>query len=288
MTELKVLNTLIDIERNMGEIAPYRKPALFNEFLVHGYTAITLNSVTPDRFTEVLQAKLCLGTLITLYDDFADRPSQSSPQLLEELYELKFGKYGSIKSLNSRDLHTHKFAQSLFIEIENILVRQPHYRHLTEILNFDLAQFYSANQFSSLLTAHPFMNNSLENRLYAHHNMGLVMAAMIDLMATERIVFSEFGLMREVFLLGQRLGRIFNVLTTYKRELSDGDITGELASCTNARETEVATRKLRQEILELYDRLKCFEKRITTFSVGQYLEGLAKVHKLHEKMEGVI
>lgn len=288
MSALKNQHTLNEIERNMVEIAPYRKPALFREFLVKGYTASTLNSVSEPKFSELLRAKVCLGTLITLYDDFADRPTQSNPHLLEILYQLHFGRLDSVRSLNPRDHHVVEFAKSLFTEIEDILIRQPHYRTLSEILNFDLKQFYSANQYSSLIMGNPHLNNALENRLYAHHNMGMVMVGMMDLMATERIDFSEFGAMREVLLMGQRMGRIFNVLTTHSREVMDGDITGELASCASELEIEIAKQKLRQEIQDLHNKMRSFDTRITTFSVKAYLEGLITVQKLHEKMEGII
>lgn len=288
MQACRVQDTLSTIEKNMTEIAPYRKPALFNEFLVKGYTAITLSSVSQAAFADLLRAKLCLGTLITLYDDYADRPTQSNPQLLEILYQLGFERTASIRSLNPRDHHVLEFAQSLFAEMEEVLTRLPHYRQFSDILNFDLAQFYSANRFSSLLMANPYMNNPLENRQYAHHNMGMVMVMMMDLMATDKIAFSEIGSIREVFLMGQRLGRIFNVLATRKREAFDGDITGELATYKNEQDLEAAVAALRQEVGELYEKIRSFETRITTFSVSAYLEGLKKVQRLHEKMEGVI
>lgn len=288
MSAFKIRYALSEIERNMAELAPYRKPELFNEFLLKGYTAITLSSVSKARFSQLLEAKLCLGTLITLYDDFADRPEKSNPQLLEGLYQLNFENCHRIESLNRLSCREFDFAKSLFMKMKKNLDRLPHYCHLSEILNFDLMQFYNANRFSSLLMANPHINNQMENRLYAHHNMGMVIVAMMDLMAIEEIEFSELSAMREIFLMGQRLGRTFNVLTTRKREALDGDITGELATCQNDQEIELAERKLRQEICGLRDKMREFDSRITTFSVTTYLEGLAEVQTLHEKMEGII
>ncbi len=288
MSALKIQHTLHEIERSMSAFAPYRAPALFNEFLVKGYTAVTLSSVPKEKFSELLRAKLCLGTLITLYDDFADRPTQADPQLLEALYHLRFGKQEKTIAQPLRYRQVLEFARSLFSEIEMVLKRLPQYSRFHEILNFDLAQFYSANQFSSLLIAHPHLNNTLENRLYAHHNMGMVMAAMMDLMAAENLRLSELGETREIFLMGQRLGRIFNVLTTYKREILDGDITGELSTCGNEHDLERAKRRLGQEVRGLYKKIEGFSLRVTAFSVPAYLEGLIEVQKLHEKMEGTI
>lgn len=288
MSAINIEHSLNEIERSMAVLAPYRKPELFREFLVDGYTAITLSSVPESKVPEILQAKLFLGTLITLYDDFADRPTQKNPELLDKLYKLNFVKSDSVGALNLHDRHVLSFARSLFSEIENILNRQPHYHQLSEVLNFDLKQFYSANQYSSLLMANPFLNNPLENRLYAHHNMGMVMAAMMDLMATEKIEFSEFGAIREVLLVGQRMGRIFNVLTTRTREAIDGDITGELSTYSSEQELQAATKVLNQEIRDLHDRILALDNRITTFSVATYLQGLMKVQSLHKKMEGII
>jgi hypothetical protein len=189
---------------------------------------------------------------------------------------------------NEKENEILSFARSLFAQIHAILRRQPQYQLFIEILNFDLRQFYSANQYSSFLTAYPYLHNPLENRLYAHHNMGMVLASMMDLMATPQINLLEFGAIREVLLMGQRMGRIFNVLATRKREALDGDITGELAACKSASEVEMGELRLRQEISELYQKIEMMDHRITTFSVKEYRLGLLSVQKLHERMEGVI
>ncbi|WP_413289778.1 hypothetical protein [Bdellovibrio sp. HCB337] len=288
MSALKTQNTLNEIERNMTELAPYRPPELFKEFLVQGYTAITLSSVSSDDFQDLLRAKLCMGTLITLYDDYADRPSQYDPELLEDLYQLNFGRYDTVRCMNLTNRHVLSFSSSLFKEMNSVLQGLPHYKHLIEIISFDLMQFYSANRYSSLVTANPHLGNQLENRSYAHHNMGMVIVSMMDLMASKSLKVSELGAIREVLLMGQRMGRIFNVLATSKREAIDGDVTGELATCRTEYEIENGERSLRQEILDLQNRIASYDDRITTFSVEAYLDGLAKVQRLHKKMEGTI
>jgi hypothetical protein len=226
------------------------------------YTAITLNTVPCSRFSELLRAKVCLGTLITLYDDFADRPSQSNPQLLEILYQLSFSNQSTVRSLLAHHDRVVEFAKSLFKEIRLILTRQPNYQMLCDVLEFDLRQFYSANQFSSLMMKHHNLNNLTENRLYSHHNMGMVIVGMFDLMAIDRLDLSELGVIREVFVLGQRLGRILNVLTTYEREVSDGDRTGELSCDQKRLDVEAAKHALTQEIDCLYNQISRFDSKI--------------------------
>ena len=57
---------------------------------------------------------------------------------------------------------------------------------------------------------------------------------------------------------------------------------------SNEQEIEAAERSLRREILDLHDKIRAFGPRVTTFSVKAYLNGLVKVQRLHEKMEGAI
>ena len=288
MSVITLEKTLFRIEHKMRSFAPHRKSVLFSDFLVKGYTCVTLSSVPQERFRDLLRAKVCLGSLITLYDDFADRPSQINPLLLARLHELKLRHHNPISTSNSCEVKVLSFAKSLLSEINFILMEMPNYFLFREILSFDLEQFYNANHFSSLLTIYPFINNSLEKRLHSHHNMGMIMVAMMDLMATERIEMSEIGAMREVFLIGQRMGRIFNVLTTQKREAFENDITGELSTYQSDQEVEFAKNKLREEIETLHERVSNYASNIKTFSVHGYLRGLMNLYQLHEDMEAMI
>lgn len=288
MSARKIQDTLGSIERTMHILAPYRRPELFNSFLVQGYSAIALSCVPEARRQDLLRAKVCVGTLITLYDDYADRPSRLSTTLLSKLYRLKFEESETPTHLSLTEQGPFDFAQFLFGEIRAILQDMPFYSQLKEVLDFDLSQFYSANQFSSLVTGHPFLNSTYENRMYGHHNMGMVLVGTMDLMASNQIDFAEFGRIREVLLMGQRMGRIFNVLTTRKREVADGDITGEISGVQNELEIEKAIGRLEEEVSKLEEAILTFETRIRTFSVKSYLEGLQKVGHIHSRMEGII
>ncbi len=288
MNDIGLENTVFRIKRKMSVLAPHRNSVLFSDFLVKGYTCVTLSSVPQERFRDLLRAKVCLGSLITLYDDFADRPSQINPLLLGRLYDLKLTEHNSISNSNSCEVNVLLFAKSLLSEINVTLMEMPNYVLFHEILCFDLEQFYNANRFSSLLTTYPFINNSLEKRLHSHHNMGMIMVAMMDLMATEWIEMSEIGAMREVFLIGQRMGRIFNVLTTQKREALENDITGELSTYQSDQEVDLAKNKLRKEIEILHERVSTYSSHIKTFSVHGYLTGLRNLYQLHQDMEAMI
>lgn len=285
------------------DVAPQRSTLLFTEFLPIGYEAMTLSSVTPQFRERLLAAKLHLGMLITLYDDLADSPRWANSRLLHELYKLPFHA-DSIRNakLNTSERKVVELARHLAEGTFPILKSLPHFRVLGSLLHFDLQQFYNANRYCELLTRIPFLANSEEGATYINHNMGMVIIGMMDLMGSPGLRFDELGEMRALFLKGQRVGRICNVLTTLNRELSDGDITNELIieaiqskqakigdlSTIKKHQLAESKRRLRDERKQLYSDISTKHNTIKTFNVRQYRAGLKDLQQLHEVMEGIL
>lgn len=285
------------------QIVSHRNPRLFTEFLPLGYDLMTLSSVDKPYRQALAAAKLHLGLLITLYDDLADCPRWANSKLLHELYKLPFHA-DSIRAfrLTTAERKVVELAKHLADETFPILSSLPNFEALGPILHFDLQQFYTANRYCELLTRLPALANTVEGSVYINHNMGMVIIGMMDLMGSSGLRFEELGEMRALFLKGQRIGRICNVLTTLGRELSEGDVTNELVLgalqsriITRDRLRELSPRKLarfRKNLEEerrlLFKDLATSRKKIRTFDVAQYESGLRGLQKLHEKMEGII
>lgn len=109
----------------------------------------------------------------------------------------------------------------------SLVGRLPRGLELRSALAFDIHQFYQSNRYAALISSEPRLASLNEFRILGPHNMGLVAAWTIDLMASGRVDRLQYGRCREVFLLGQRAGRILNVLVTYERELAEGDQTND-------------------------------------------------------------
>jgi hypothetical protein len=289
MSRTVLKQTLDVIQNEMGNLAPHRSPELFSKFLIQGYRSLSLDSVPAALFEELLRAKLCLGSLITLYDDLADRPASADPKLLTILYQLNFENFETVYlHLSPRHQEAVNFARHLFRQIHEVLVGLPNFSSLEKILNFDLQQFYSANQYSALLLESPTLHSSLENAHYMHHNMGMIMASTMDLMSLPGFRLEELGAIRSVFMLGQRFGRICNVLVTYERERQENDVSSEIPRGSTAAERLRIRRALIQEQTQLTKQIGNFKNEIRSFSVEAYVGGLEKVRQLHESMEGRI
>lgn len=263
----------------MREVAPFRSQRLFCEFLPRGYELTTLDTV--ESRDQVVELKIILGTLITLYDDYADRPDKLNPRLLQLLYRVPFERVTYDETLLTRDEKVAlELAKSLFTKLLRGMERFRNYHLLFEIFCFDLKQFFLANHYSELLSQHQHLPNERENRLYLHHNMGIVMAGMIDLMNVPKFCISDLGNSRSLFLMGQRAGRISNVLTTFERELAEDDRTSELLVSGNKSD-------LLTELDSLFQDMSKF-KNIKSFSASEYSKGIIALHDLHTKLKGVI
>lgn len=260
-----------------------RDPRLFSDFLIPGYKITTTNSVSQALDKKVQMAKLNLGMFITLIDDLADHPTYFNPKLLQHMYLLfPGGSNLTIPHLSKSDRATYELGRKLMENIHSQIKDLPHYQSLKEILHFDLETIYRANRYSELMHLHPQMINLKESQEYGPYNMGMLAAGMIDLMGSELFVANELGLAREVFLLGQRMGRIGNLLATHHREIAEKDVTNEISVAGNLQYRE----NLRVEFLKLKNEIE--SRPILTFDSREYAKGMDKLFDLHLSLMGVI
>ena len=202
-----------------------RNELLFTKFLPTGYQLTTLSSVSDHLFDPVISTKIRIGTLITLYDDFADHPKMRDIELLRQLYKIPFS------GIESNSNHPAiRLASDLWKRVILSIQKFPNYKYLEQVFEFDVQQFYNANRYAELVSDNPYLANQRENRIYSPHNMGIIVAATIDLMASENLDFKELGRIRDFFHRAQDIARIMNVITTLDREVADNDVTGEIAA----------------------------------------------------------
>ena len=282
---MRPLESLLD---SVAEVKSPRSTRLFSEFLPRGYRATTLSSVPQRLLDEVILTKVRIGTLITLYDDLADNPGYANPELLDELYRLPFLD-GELEGMGSEH-PMRRVVAGLWRGVLTVLERLPYHESLFDLFRFDVEQFYQANRFSALVGRIPGLNNSLENRDYVSHNMGIVIVGTVDLMASPTFDVSELGRARAFFHRAQEAARLMNVVTTFGREERERDVTGEWVALMN--ETgitrEAAMTRLRTELIAILDGLELEAGRIRTFDASDYLRGMRELYLLHREMEPVI
>ncbi|MCC6810441.1 MAG: hypothetical protein IT381_23620 [Deltaproteobacteria bacterium] len=243
-----------------------------------------------DPETQV-KAKVLLGTLITLYDDLADDPRHRDSALLETLYQLPF---------RARPTASQPFValvDELWACLMRALVRLPHYPLLAPFFAFDVERFYAANRYCELVSDLPCASNQLENRTYVAHNMGIIIAGMIDLMATPVLHIPELGRIRALFYRAQEFARLSNVRATTERELRAGDLTSEISAAIleaggRLDENEDAigpyAGALETEQLAILSALRTQSSGLQTFDGGRYVDAFVTLNALHFRLQSFI
>lgn len=271
------------------EVSNIRPAILFHTFLPTGYRQTTLNSVQSDFFESVIYSKVILGMIITLYDDLADHPLHQNPLLLSKLYNLNIGiDYQDEINLTPRDKNIFELARFLFSELTKTLKIFTHFETFKFILQFDIEQIYACNRYSSLIGISPELQNLTESRILGPHNMGIIAAGMIDLMAVKNFFPDELGLCRTVFHLAQRLGRISNLIYTLEREIKEGDMTNEILIA--AKEKSISKEKYMEHLCKEFLRKinKIRRQKVQNFNSHLYADGFVKLDGLHASLMGRI
>ncbi|HHF7368126.1 TPA: hypothetical protein ACPSKY_003277 [Legionella bozemanae] len=268
---------------NMG-----RDERLFTQFLSFGYAKTTLSSVSPLFYEQCQLAKWMLGSLITLTDDFTDHPSFKSMQWVTSFIAAIQGGH-QVAPLSTHQLQALNLAYQLYGWLQQSIHKMTLQPRLIALIEFDLQQYFLNMRFSTFLNSEPLLICKREYLWHAPHNMGMVIAGMMDLACSDHIEWQEMAAMREIFYCAQRSGHICNTLTTLHRETEEGCISNEIQlrkmHGKNGSEESIIE-LLQQERANLYQKIA--NESLKTFSTKGYVQGLWQLQTLHEDMQGVI
>lgn len=91
------------------------------------------------------------------------------------------------------------------------------------LYRFDVRQVLAAIEYSTLAIERPELATASDLRRYETHNMGVCAFADIDLMHATVDLDGELSTFRDAVHAAQRMARIGNWLSTWERELREGD-----------------------------------------------------------------
>jgi hypothetical protein len=101
----------------------------------------------------------------------------------------------------------------------------PRYAEFAELLAYDNEQVVNTMWYSYLVNVDTRVVNLAEHDLYSPHNMQMMTFATTDLMCSSGFDASELGAVRQAVWHAQCMGRIGNLVSTWERELADGDFS---------------------------------------------------------------
>ncbi|QCC49281.1 hypothetical protein [Halobellus limi] len=225
---------------------------LFEEF--------TLSSVSPGALSDVYERKTLLTIFVTVLDDLAERGGDRST--FEIGRRIPFGAEGisdTDPDAIDAELPVLELLADLWAEIDRSLREAPRYAAFSDVFEYDLRQTFDAMEYSGLLNDNPMIANRTEAEQHDAYNMAMFPYAGIDLMHSPSFDREEYGALRSLICDLQQMARIGNWITTWERELAEGDLSSGVVVCALRRGVitpEEVSDADESTVSELIDRIK--------------------------------
>lgn len=220
MNDVKLAPEIVDLHSLYSEVG--RRP-LFLWQWAHAACSMTSLGSVADREV-VATTKVAAIMLNVLLDDLADKFHER--EVFEFCSRLLIG-VAQIADWKGAPEWRRYFEVVLGVMnfIRERIQQFPFYETLKEILVFDFEQIFNCMRYA--LTANSLWQfaNLAEFYMYQSHNMNMMINLTIDLMNHRTFDLTELGRIRQIVLEAQKLVRIGNMISTWERELEDGDFS---------------------------------------------------------------
>lgn len=264
-------------------------------------------STVPEKKTQGLGTlKTKFTIFIAVVDDIAD--NYKDEKFLKKALKIPWmGPDISKDTENSEMQKRINFAIDLWENISQDLKKLKRFEEFEEIFFYDLKQALNSCYHSLLINNSPDLLNKTEAKIYGSHNMIFYIYSDIDLMASPKFDISELSFLREVVWEAQQMARIGNWVSTWEREIKEGDFSsGVFASAASneilslddlkrKNEDEIIDKikksnieeKLLEEWQKHYENIEKISGKINSINISSYISGLEKIIKFHLASKGL-
>ena len=207
-----------DYERRIGS-----RDRFLLKWLHSVFPSFRLSSVD-DASAERCRADKTIASLyVTLIDDLGERHHDEAT--LAAAAKLPFPDASIDRDAAEVDHDYLAMTESVWNTLAPRLREAPRYDEIESLLRYDLRQVIHAVRYSMLVGDHPEMGNMAEAQALGAHNMMLLAYADIDLAYSPGFDLDELGALRSLLVELQQMARIGNWVTTWERELREGDLS---------------------------------------------------------------
>jgi len=194
---------------------------LFDEF--------TLSSVACDAADTVRNQKTLLTIFITTLDDLAEVDGDAETFAHARRIPFENAKADGIST--ECDQALFGFLADLWASIEAEIETAPRFTEFCDVFEYDIRQTVNAMDYSRVLNDNPNAANRTEAERYDAYNMAVFPYACVDLIYSPTFQRRELGTLRSLLCELQQMARIGNWLTTWERELAEGDVSSGIVVC---------------------------------------------------------
>jgi hypothetical protein len=208
--------------------------SLFPEF--------TLSSVADGYAAEARTQKTVLTMYVTVLDDLVEH--HGDRRTFEEARCLPREGKRPDRERVAVDEEQFAFIERLWETFADGVAWAPRHDEFADVFRYDVRQTLNAMEYSAVVNGNPRIANLSGARRYGAHNMVMFPYADVDLMYSPAFDTGDFGAVRDLLWDLQEMARIGNWLTTWEREIREGDYTAGVIVAA-LEEGVVTTRELR-------------------------------------------
>lgn len=188
-----------------------------------------LPSVNPELRSHVTETKVLSITLCVILDDIADRGGD--PEWLSHLGRVVLGQeVAELSNGSEEQIRTQNVVREMAAEYQQRVKGYPRSAEFADLLAYDHRQYLNALEFSLLSNQDLTALNSTEQGVYLPHGMHMMSFGMLDMMCSSELTTGDVGPLRSVLWHLQAMGGLANQLSTWRRELTEGDFTSQIFS----------------------------------------------------------
>lgn len=203
----------------VGERSDYIWKWLYRMFqIVHLFKS-------PDQYKRSLwRDKVLITIFVAQLDDVADKTKDKT--LLNELLKIPQMEKDSEPIFSSNgDKKYFDFTLRIWNRTLSNIKKYPRFKEFREVFYFDINQVLNAVKYSYLVNTNTALINKTEYLFYLPYNMVTMVYSILDLMCSNNFEVKNLGTLREILIFSQRMARIGNWVSTWEREIQEGDFT---------------------------------------------------------------
>ena len=201
----------------------YRDSRFLLKWLHVVFSFFTLSSVDEEYAEECRTARTLASLFVMLVDDLGER--HDDEVTLTEAAKLPFPTESVDRSVDGIDEDYMAVTEAVWAALEPRLRAAPRFEEVESLFQYDMRQVIHAIRYSALVNDHPEIANMSEVRALGAHNMMMLAYADIDIAFSPSFSRTELGDLRSLLLELQQMARIGNWVTTWERELDEGDVS---------------------------------------------------------------
>lgn len=185
--------------------------------------SFTLSTVEECHAAHVREQKTILTMYVTVLDDLVEHHGDRAT--FRETRRLACDTVPADPERAAVGAETFAFVERLWTEFEDGLAEAPRRGEFADLFAYDFRQTADAMEYSALVSDTPHMANLTGATRYDAHNMVLFSYADVDLMFSPSFDRRDLGSVRDTLWDLQEMARIGNWLTTWEREVFEGDFS---------------------------------------------------------------